>query len=436
MAETPSGVCVIPVSKVDRVRVIVILAAVLASAVVHGEEPGAAPVAAEGAEASSEAPPPPVDEPAAELPPAAEAPPTAPVAEELAATEPAPTEPAPMEPAVPEPAAPVAPMAPVAPVVSAPPAAGTTAPPTTEAEVGAAAATPPASGESAQSAAAAALLGPPEGWQISGSWALYLGAQTDAHLANASSQLQVGANYKLHPKVFFAGSITPSLNLDPLPDSGRRFELSTLGTFARLNFRNLYHEEITGLRLGGNVSYFLPVNWDNFYGNNPTLGGLGSAVQLFRNFGPVNLIGSLGLNLPLFLRGGAQHQCDEANPGLASGCPQAATGAVNPLLSVSAGVTAIASFDRVTLIGALSVLHTWTRFLSFADDPRRGDGAFANIERNSFAFFGQAGYAIDDHLTLNLGIFNGGPQVTGLEFNNPFFDPKFAAFFVGVDWVR
>lgn len=317
--------------------------------------------------------------------------------------------------------------------------AGGTPAPAEVVEAGEAAETPAAAAKrkEGQAAAQAALLGPPDGLQLTVSWQLQAGLQIDESTSSAMSSLAVSTNYKLHPKVFFAGQISPYLELTPMPNDNRRADFSSGSSFARLNFRNLYTEKFSGITLGGNLTYFLPLSYNDWFTGNPRLGGLGSAVQLFRSIGPVTLIGVAGGQLPLFLESRARVQCDEEEARkVGASCPSFShVNGWNQAAQLSSSLIAFYNVGSFSFLGQLQTAWSFTRGPGSANEPNNTNN-HAN-QRFSQGFFLQGGYMIDSHWTVNAGLMNFGPQITGLYGRrNPFFDKEYAAVFVGVDWVR
>lgn len=296
-------------------------------------------------------------------------------------------------------------------------------------------------------ATAANLEGPSSGLGWTLSWGLNAGLQRNppqlekGSYTSADTSLQAGLRYKLHDKVFLSAGISTVLDLTAMPNNNRRANLGA--TSARLNFRNLYKESITGINVGGNVSYSLPTVDSLMYGN-PTAGALGGAVQLFRPFGPVTMVGSFGVNKPLFLQARAYADCDPEKVAEAgASCPvdsqgePLAVGSWNSRYSLSTSLLAMYGTGPWSFVTSMTYVMgtTYSQF-----DPTQLGDILANPNGNnrySTSFVLQAGYAIYDWLTVSAGYANAAPTLTDREsYNNPFFDPRFASVSIGVDVVR
>jgi hypothetical protein len=290
-----------------------------------------------------------------------------------------------------------------------------------------------------QFAAAAALLGPPSGLQLSLSWTLFSGVQTDADLTNAYSSLSISTNYKLHKKVFFAATLTPYVELTRMPGDNRRVDFFGGSSFARLNFRNLYEIPGTGIKVGGAATYNLPVTYNDWFSGNKRLGALGGAVQLFRNFGELTMVGSVNASAPLFLEDRPTFQCDPAGLAPGASCPSVESSAVrNPRYAKGAGITGIYNHENVSVFASVGVSQVTVRGPGAVAEAYQNVADLSQIDqRYNFSFISQVSYSLTDHHSVNVGLFNGGPQKTDRSsYNNVLFDPKFAGAFVGYDWVK
>lgn len=298
-----------------------------------------------------------------------------------------------------------------------------------------------------QVVATAGIDGPESGLQWMFGWAVRGGLQrnppqlTAGDYTNADTSLQAGLQYKLHEKVFLAASVSSTLDLTAMPGNNRRANLGS--SFARLNFRNLFSESITGIALGGNVTYFLPLPDDFLYGN-PRAGALGGAVQLFRSIGPVTLVGSVGLNKSLYLRARPYADCDaEAVAARGASCPVGSSGEPLPVggwntsHALSTSLSAVYGTGPWSFSSAISYVmgNTYS-----AMDPTQLGSIVANPNGNSrysTSFFVQAGYTVYKGITVSAAFSNAGPTLTGREsYNNPLFDPRFASVTLGVDVLR
>lgn len=298
-----------------------------------------------------------------------------------------------------------------------------------------------------QIVATAGIEGPASGIQWTLGWAVRGGLQrnppqlTAGDYTNAEMSLQAGLRYKLHEKVFLAASMSSVLDLTAMPGNNRRANLGA--TFVRMNFRNLYSEGITGISLGGNVTYSLPLPDDFLYGN-PRAGALGGALQLFRGLGPVTLVGSVGLNKSLYLRARPYADCDaEAVAAKGASCPvdsfgePLAVGSWNTSHALSTSLSAVCGTGPWSFSSAISYVmgNTYSAML-----PTQLGSITANPNGNnrySTSFFVQAGYTVYKGITVAAAFSNAGPTLTGREsYNNPFFDPRFASLTLGVDVLR
>lgn len=303
---------------------------------------------------------------------------------------------------------------------------------------------PPGKAVTGQLVATAGIEGPESGIQWTLGWALRGGLQRNppqlaaGDYTNADASFQAGLRYKLHEKVFFAASLSATLDLTAMPGDNRRANMGS--TFARLNFRNLYTESFTGIALGGNVTYFLPQPDDFLYGN-PRTGAFGGALQLFKSVGPVTLVGSVGLNKSLYLRARPYADCDaEAVAAKGASCPvdssgePLAVGGWNTSHAVSTSLSAVYGTGPWSFSSALSytVGNTYSEM-----DPTQLGSIVANPNSNnrySTLFFVQAGYTVYKGITVSAAFSNAGPTLTGREsYNNPLFDPRFASVTLGVD---
>ncbi|MFM2153786.1 MAG: hypothetical protein RL199_2221 [Pseudomonadota bacterium] len=291
-----------------------------------------------------------------------------------------------------------------------------------------------------KSAASAALLGPPSGLQLTLSWSLYSGVQTDDDLTNAYTSLAISTNYKLHPKVFIAASLSPYVELTKMPGDNRRADFFGGGSFVRLNFRNLYEVPGTGIKVGGAATYNLPVTYNDWFSGNKRLGALGGAVQAFRTFGELTVIGSMNANVPLFLHDRGYFQCDAAEvASMGAKCPPVEQTPVrNPRYAKGAGLTGIYNHDSISVFASVGVSQTTVRGPGAVAEAYQNVADLGQIDqRYSFSFISQVSYGLNDHHSVNVGLFNGGPQKTDRSsYNNVLFDPKFAGLFVGYDWVK
>jgi hypothetical protein len=290
-----------------------------------------------------------------------------------------------------------------------------------------------------QIAAAAALIGPPAGLQLTLSWTLFSGVQTDADLTNAYSSLSISTNYKIHKKVFFAASLTPYVELTRMPGDNRRVDFFGGSSFARLNFRNLYEIPGTGIKVGGAATYNLPVTYNDWFSGNKRLGALGGAVQLFRNFGELTMVGSVNASAPLFLQDRPTFQCDPDGLAPGASCPSVESSAVrNPRYAKGAGLTGIYNHENVSVFASIGVSQVTVRGPGAVAEAYQNVADLSQIdERYNFSFISQVSYSLTDHHSVNVGLFNGGPQKTDRSsYNNVLFDPKFAGAFVGYDWVK
>lgn len=305
----------------------------------------------------------------------------------------------------------------------------------------------PASKGTTANATAANLAGPSSGLGWTLSWGVSAGLQRNppqleqGSYTSADTSLQAGLRYKLHDKVFLSAGLSTVVDLTSMPNNNRRANLGA--TSARLNFRNLYNESITGISVGGNVSYSLPTIDNLMYGN-PSAGALGGAVQLFRPVGPVMLVGSFGVNKPLFLRARAYADCDPATVAQAgASCPVDSKGEPLPVGSWNSRYSLSSSLLAMYGTGPWSFVTSMTYVMGTTYsqfDPTQLGDILANPNGNnrySTSFVLQAGYAIYDWLTVSAGFSNAAPTLTDREsYNNPFFDPRFASVSLGVDVVR
>jgi hypothetical protein len=289
-------------------------------------------------------------------------------------------------------------------------------------------------------AAAAALLGPPSGLQLTLSWSLYSGVQTDDDMTNAYSSLAISTNYKLHPKVFVAASLSPYVELTKMPGDNRRIDFFGGASFVRFNFRNLYEIPGTGIKVGGAATYNLPVTYNDWFSGNRRLGALGAALQLFRNFGDLTVVGTMNANMPLFLHDRPSFQCDPDKEA-ASGakCPPVEESAVRNLrYARGAGLTGIYNRENISVFASVGVSQATVRGPGAVAEAYQNVADLGQIDqRYNFSFVSQVSYSLTDHHSVNVGLFNGGPQKTDRSsYNNVLFDPKFAGLFVGYDWVK
>lgn len=279
--------------------------------------------------------------------------------------------------------------------------------------------------------ATATLLGPAEGLQVFISPQLQVGTQPEAALQSVQASIAITANYRLSKKFILVGSISPWVELTPMPNDNMRADVS--GASIRLNMRDLYTEKFSGISLGASVAYALPINYAAFIGGNPSLGGGSAAVQLFRpfDFGLV-LVGSVSANMPFFLKGAATPVC--INPEGGATCPTYANERVaNTLVTLSTGLTAIYSYEDWSFFSSLGISERYSRHKYVPDS-----GPGTNTKGNSFSFVAQASYQLFPFLTLNAGWSNAGPQINGIGgagYNNPFFEKEFASVFFGVDYI-
>jgi hypothetical protein len=134
-------------------------------------------------------------------------------------------------------------------------------------------------------------------------------------------------------------------------------------------------------------------------------------------------------------------QCDPAEAAkVGASCPSwTHTGVRNTLATLSAGLTAIYNIDKVSFFASAGLSQGLVRGPTALAEAYVGQpGVFDQLDRRyNFSFIGVVSYSLTDHLSPNIGIFNGGPQRTDRNaFNNFLFDPKFAGVFVGLDWVK
>lgn len=289
----------------------------------------------------------------------------------------------------------------------------------------------------AAQAAQAGILGPPSGLQIVISSSVQAGLQIDDSTHHAQASLGISLNYKLHEKIFLAGQLSPYVDLTPMPNNNRRTDFSPNGNSIRLNFRNLFHEKFTDIRLGGSFGYALPISYNDWFTGNPRLGSLSGAVQLFRGVGPVMLVGSVGAQAPLFLNQRASIRCDpEKVKEVGASCPSYQHGnSYNTAFSLSSSLLAIYNVGSFSFSSSLQLGTSWSHGPGSANEPNNTND-HAN-RRFSQGFSLQGAYAVNKNWSVNAGFFNSGPQITG-EWGrrNPFFNKDFAAVFIGVDWVR
>lgn len=290
--------------------------------------------------------------------------------------------------------------------------------------------------KSAAAEAAQAGLIAPSGLQIVVSSSVQAGLQIDETTHHAQASLSIAANYKLHDKIFMSARLTPYVELTKMPNDNRRTGLSPNGNSIRFNFRNLYTEKFSGISLGGNLGYVLPIGYNDLFLGNPRAGVVNGGLQLFRTIGPVVLVGSFGVNVPLFINQRAKLQCDpEEVKKVGASCPAHPYGnSYNTAVGISGSLLAIYSVGAFSFSASLQGGTSWTWGPGSANEPFNTND-HAN-QRFSQGFSFQGAYAINRSWSVNAGLFNGGPQFTG-EWGrrNPFFNKDFAAVYAGVDWI-
>lgn len=290
--------------------------------------------------------------------------------------------------------------------------------------------------EAAQAAATAALLGPQSGIQLTLSWTLMSTVAEDPAFADTFSSLSIGANYKLHPKIFVTGSVSPMLSLNRMPNSNRRVDTFPLSSFVRFNFRNLYKEKLTGIVVGGSATYFLPTTYTDWFTSNTRFGETAGALQLFRNFGSVTMVGVLSARVPLMQHARPPVQCDPAKLMPGASCPSYThTEIYNNLGFFGAGLVGIYNSGPWTVFFSGTVQELVTRGPWSASEPNNTNN---NANRRA-QFFNvlSVNYALGGALSAAIGYQNWGPQTSnGRDYTNFFFDRRYAYVFAGLDFVR
>lgn len=248
------------------------------------------------------------------------------------------------------------------------------------------------------------------------------GLQTDDDTTSAALSFVVSPSYSVTEHTKISVSIGAFIEETENPGDARRADIASGATFLRVANGKLFVEELTGLKLSGSATAFLPLSRnDVFQPKFPTLQG---ALGVDRTFFGINA--KYAFSYSHYFPAEDMNTVDHVDYGLgASPRPdEYAIGGYLPFNRYGHNFSlSYTAFEKLSLGASVGISTTNSAGPSETSAERVGGAVPEGSDANSkdlFSFGVDAGWQLDDVWSVGLGFSNGGLQrPTGQSFGGP-----------------